>query len=165
MLHLFVNHLCACALFVCRAAGVPLQAQQLLCADGECCPHSDSGPWCPASSDPTWSAYTGMKAFKLHRDGTNGVFWGALIITVVERLIFKQSSLHPFFHKPLLRIVSIDGGWKSLSVHDPASAGSCFFFLSAFRPSSTVHCSLPLALPPPLSLLLLSPPLPCSPGG
>lgn len=127
LLYLFVDILCACALFLHRAAGLPLQAQQLLCADGECCSHSDSGPWCPASSDPTWPAYTGMKAFRHHRDGTNGVFWGVLIITVLELLIFRQSSLHPFFHEPLLRIVSIDGGWKSLSVRDPASTGSCFF--------------------------------------
>ncbi|KAF3854530.1 hypothetical protein F7725_022585 [Dissostichus mawsoni] len=40
------------------AAGVPFQAHQLLCADGECCSHSDAGPWCPASADPTWPADT-----------------------------------------------------------------------------------------------------------
>lgn len=62
-LHLFVDIVCACALFVHRAAGVPVQAHQLLCADGECCSHSDAGPWCPASADPTRPAYTGRKIF------------------------------------------------------------------------------------------------------
>lgn len=58
---LFVDILYACPLFVCRAAGVPFQAHQLLCADGECCSHSDAGPWCPASADPTWTSHTGKK--------------------------------------------------------------------------------------------------------
>lgn len=98
------------------------------------------------------------QVWRHHRDGTNGVFWGVLIITVLELLIFRQSSLHPFFHEPLLRIVSIDGGWKSLSVHDPASTGSCFFF-SWVHSGSTVHCSLPLTLSPfaPLSWRLRLP--------
>lgn len=70
---LFVDILCAYAVFVNRAAGIPLQAHQLLCADGECCSYSDPGPRGPASSDPTWPAYTGRKTSGHHTDGTDGV--------------------------------------------------------------------------------------------
>lgn len=75
-MYLFVDILGACALFVYRAAGVPLQAHQLLCADGECCSYSDPGPWGPASSAPAWPAYTGRKTFRHQTDGTNGVSLG-----------------------------------------------------------------------------------------
>lgn len=75
-----------------------------------------------------------------------------------ELPIFKQRPLHLFSPKPPLRIVSVDGGWKSLDVCDPASAGSwvfCFFSLSAFGPSSPLHRSLACF---PLFLFTLSPP-------
>lgn len=49
------------ALFTPRAAGITFQAHQLLCADGECCSHSDAGPWCPASADPAWPPYAGKE--------------------------------------------------------------------------------------------------------
>jgi len=97
-----------------------------------------------------------------HREGPNRVL-GALktngAFQELQLLAFEKSSLHPFFHKPSLRIVSIDGGWKSLGVPDPAPAGSCFL-------PERILAKLSLSL----SLLLLSPPhslfLLCrSPGG
>lgn len=76
LLYLFVDMHCTCALFAHRAAGIPLQAHKLLCPDGECCSHSDPGPWCPASSDPAWPAHTGRKTLVHRRAWTNGVSLG-----------------------------------------------------------------------------------------
>lgn len=152
---LFFDMFCACPFFVRRVAGIPFQAHQLLCADGECCSHSDAGPWCPASADPTWTSHTGRT---ISQRGTQYSFGLLKIIMPVTRTFSncsneKKNNLSASScFEPSLRIVSIDGGWKSLNVHDPAPAGSCFF---PERIRAKLSCAL---LPGSLALLLLSPP-------
>lgn len=149
------------ASFAHRAAGIPFQAHKLLCADGECCSHSDAGPWYPVSADPTRPPYTGMKRFRYHK-WPNKLFCILTIAVDVRLIIFNKTSLHPLFHQPSLRIVSIDGGWESLSVHDPAPAGSRLFLSTSVHALLCVAPCLSLSLVSPLRSLCL---LPCSPGG
>lgn len=86
---------------------------------------------------------TQVGTFKYRRKRTNRVW--ILTERVPVRNIYELWTVHIqtkpsafLFNKPSPRVVSIDGGWKSLDVLDPAPAGSCFSWVH----SGELSCAL-----------------------